>query len=29
MRLYVRKLAHLTDISGIGGWDKILTMGVV
>ena len=28
MRLYGRNLAHLTDISGTGGWDKILAPGV-
>ena len=28
MRLYGRKLGRLTDISGTGGWDKILTPGV-
>ena len=28
MRLYGINLAHLTDISGSGGWDKIQTPGV-
>ena len=28
MGFYERKVAHLTDISGGGGWEKILTPGV-